>query len=877
MKKGMALISVLLLSILLIMIGVSMVFISTNHLHLMGNVESYNKALKAAEAGAEYALAQLNASPAWAEPNSPPPEVTKTLKNNSEFIITFDPNDDYYSYNNLFGSSVYTRPSGDLLSGDVPAYTAEIISVGKSPDGITKILRVLYIRDDAMPANGLACGEISFYSGTITFAGETIDEPGWLYSAWEDPDPSPTPSIYSWDLGDSRINANGGMLSAKGAIDVDYLTDPNDFYVDEYTNKDLQAPDIDIDQIMSDAKLDPGVLKISNDSYSVVSIHGIKDSAKEKLLNKIYDEKALEGMASTYSDSPPSLLPSDPNDVYRQHVSLVDAEITNVEGVPDHESWFSGELGNDTSWLRIEGTATVTENYNEYRAVYDYTDPVLGDIYKWSDPVSDSRTHSLDGNSIYYDLEDTGEYWGGGASDSGYYDTEVAFTSTANLDKGSNPEKDETIIADGERLDNCFTLEKTSDGYMVSLERDIYTTPSVPKTLDYTKSLDEVESEPFSIKRIYDLGTETTGEDVLYVPLDMKGHSLYSEGHVALGLEVRNSDTDGNGGLIVSQGKLGYLYGFEAQPLIPVSKDDLYLSISEEGQNYALEGYMYTENDVIIEPMDNSSEILGGLGTIESYGGKVKITNCKNYPAELPLEDPEGIIDSTLYVPPTKTYMVKDPDDPAGPPIEEEKPNYLLYAREADGERYIVPERYSEMIYTDAGGEHKIDFQSYQLHFVPEGGGDFSTEIYKSVQFTLPDPPVPGVPSTTYTKYVEIPFDGTDPDNPAAGASSISLNSFYQDTGLDDCADPSTAINEIGSLFYKNYLESEIELKGRIVANNEYNASHGDNNGNQSIYIAPGGYNSVFNSMLSRGNLNALVNARGEDFTIRRVCWEVIR
>lgn len=58
--NGMVLISILLLTVLLTMLTVSMVFISTNHLQMMGNIEQKMIALKAAEAAAEYAMTRLN-------------------------------------------------------------------------------------------------------------------------------------------------------------------------------------------------------------------------------------------------------------------------------------------------------------------------------------------------------------------------------------------------------------------------------------------------------------------------------------------------------------------------------------------------------------------------------------------------------------------------------------------------------------------------------------------------------------------------------------------------------------------------------------------------------------------------------------------------
>ena len=87
-KKGIMLVSVLILSVLLVMLTVSMVFISSEHLNLLGNVEHKANALNAAEAGIEYALVKLNEDTEWGSDTSD--SASGTLDGNSSFYITFD-------------------------------------------------------------------------------------------------------------------------------------------------------------------------------------------------------------------------------------------------------------------------------------------------------------------------------------------------------------------------------------------------------------------------------------------------------------------------------------------------------------------------------------------------------------------------------------------------------------------------------------------------------------------------------------------------------------------------------------------------------------------------------------------------------------------
>jgi len=145
-EEGIAMISVLLLTVLLTLMTVSMLFINTNHLSMVGNIEGKEKALKAAEAGVEYAMHMLNEDPAWGltgdpvfpggkivipgDPNTFPrftllnsDSIPVSYTKDCRFTITFNQTSPYRSVNNLFNPL-----TGE---GNTPPYTAKIISIGR--------------------------------------------------------------------------------------------------------------------------------------------------------------------------------------------------------------------------------------------------------------------------------------------------------------------------------------------------------------------------------------------------------------------------------------------------------------------------------------------------------------------------------------------------------------------------------------------------------------------------------------------------------------------------------------------------------------------------------------------------------------------------
>jgi len=275
--KGMVLITVLLLTVLLILMTVSMVFISTNHLAIMGNIESKERALKAAEAGVQYAIYILDENPTWGLSGLDPATLNITHRSQTDnfpradgleeeieyddgttFTITFDPASKYRSVNNLF-----YKPDGVALDNPVycntPPYSAKIISVGKCGNSI-KVLEAYLVRSDYYPYAINQQGRMDFgASSNTTIHGPAPEEPGYIFSNWKHEGPN-TPFTYSISLGNSaELHCNGGTFSARGKINI---PDPNSFdgNIQEDLEQKIGMSEIDVDDMVTRGKnaLSPG-------------------------------------------------------------------------------------------------------------------------------------------------------------------------------------------------------------------------------------------------------------------------------------------------------------------------------------------------------------------------------------------------------------------------------------------------------------------------------------------------------------------------------------------------------------------------------------------------------------------------------------------
>jgi len=224
-SKGMALLTVLLLTTLMVLMAVSMVFISTNNLYLFGTQENKKQALRAAEAGIEYAIYMLNNDPSWGlirplsfpkdgislpvcnKDNSIEEEITI---NKATFKISFNTGEGKYcSTNNLFSPNP---------SDDTPPYTAKIISIGEY-GSVKKVMRAFLARSDFYPYNLNSEGLIVIGEGSYIIKGNDPNDtnpPGGIYSGWKAKEgEAEVTGIMS---SSSDITSYGGLLIAMGKI-----------------------------------------------------------------------------------------------------------------------------------------------------------------------------------------------------------------------------------------------------------------------------------------------------------------------------------------------------------------------------------------------------------------------------------------------------------------------------------------------------------------------------------------------------------------------------------------------------------------------------------------------------------------------------------
>lgn len=804
-KNGMALISVLLLLILLVMIGVSMVFISTNHLRMMGNVEAYDMALKAAEAGAEYVLAKLNEDTRWGNPDTPP--VQKRLDNGSTYSINFDPAYDYYSYNNLCNNTDYTRAPGEILQGTVPKYTFEVISQGQAPSGATKILRVIYIRDDAIPGNVIANGRISLNMGIISFHGYEPNTPGWIYSKWDGE------AITTDARG--RVDAKGGILSARGSINVNPYPDASSVSIDEYAEKNIQGADIDVDGFIGDkASSVPHV----NTCYAVSTIQGIKNDEDciGAAIEAIYT--GGDGELLTMMDPTgyyPSALPGNPHsgDIARIHTGFIAGSLHITGGVGLSESWVSADKGAGvTSWFGLKvSKITGTETYNEYVAVPeddddddDDGDDDDDDDNQWAPSTSGTVVREFNATSEAFDIRNGGYHWGGSLPSNWkaeWMEMETVIVK-CSFDDLKDPQwfpTDADYAAGnvdfpgGAPLD-YFTLVKNPDqSCYVRLDSDIYTAIGDP---DDTSVIFDDNVNAFAIKKVYNIASRVAMNSVKNTYLDMNGYDIYSGGNTAIAMELRNGSDEQV--IIASGGKLGYLYGYDIQNILSLSDGNLYLPTSYEIDNYTLGGYIYSQGSLTIGSMNDSAPALKSKAFYTTEGGNVEIIDsCRIYDGDIDYNDVTLNCREVLYVKAGGTYIIRP-------------------------------------LRSNAEGKSKI------------GSGLIDESGFITYVPTAPNPTI------SYKKF-----------NLTGELVDCAYNSIISGSTQE-------AFEANLDILYKNYINKHITLEGRIVANNK-------NEEDDAVYIKPGEEESTFESLENVGDLSALVSARSNNFKVMRICWEIIK
>jgi len=619
-RKGLAIISVMLLTVLMVMMTTSIIFISTNLLNMTGNVESKTQALKAAEAGVAYAYAELSADASWGHKNpdgtwgsgkttSPPGRTCELQDNKGNFTVTFDSSDAYYSYNNLFDKIKEN-------TSQTPAYTAKIISTGRSANGKSvERLQVIFVRADAYNSTVLAEGKISFgLAGEIDIFGKKKNsnfQPGRLHSNWIDPNNSLDPGIFTGNL-DCLIKTDTnspdrGMLSSCSAIDIE---DTN--YGGE---KKSNAPretirQIDIDNIIGDVKNDtehpPSNLPSGN--YTIMRELGIRnyesnpDATKEKM--GIFMTEASKNPSSglekpdAYVDRPDFLASEIANKEWYENragkpVKSMDIPVDNYTFI---ESSYTDCEGDDTTWTfnkdYTKMTAKGVTGKADYKLIVTYADDSTEEFN-----YSSKKCGTIPISPVTYELDPNVVLSAGSA---GSAKMQACLGDTIALElpvSGPGPEGKKRLYP-YEGFDSYNGLVINTDG-SVRIKDDKVVIGGSVSAADNSKSFSDiidggnrfylhVENTVYKFNKI---DTRYSGADYR---LDMGGKDLYSDTHAIFEMEVTGQ------GNIVSKGKVNFMQRVNSDAINVLAKDDLKIDFIPGAKDYYAKGLVYAGDDAKI-------------------------------------------------------------------------------------------------------------------------------------------------------------------------------------------------------------------------------------------------------------------------------------
>lgn len=242
--QGMMLLSVLLLTVILLMLTVSMITLVSENTNITGKIDKKIKALKAAEAGVEYAFYQLSSNCEWGDPSIDSTflsDIQESLGNDQKFTIIFDQTKPDYSKNNL---------KNPVTAGSTPPYCAEIISEGiYERDGVRESVvevRAIFVRDEMAPFPIFSEGEIHLDAWCCSspdpiyyISGNVFTDPGRLHS---------NDKITIWGNDGQVMDLNDGFISCCNNVT---LTRVSTTFKKKENVPSVVTPDIDIQGLIT--------------------------------------------------------------------------------------------------------------------------------------------------------------------------------------------------------------------------------------------------------------------------------------------------------------------------------------------------------------------------------------------------------------------------------------------------------------------------------------------------------------------------------------------------------------------------------------------------------------------------------------------------
>lgn len=353
------------------------------------------------------------------------------------------------------------------------------------------------------------------------------------------------------------------------------------------------------------------------------------------------------------------------------------------------------------------------------------------------------------------------------------------------------------------------------------------------ESLYFKRSDDTIFTGDSIYDEIYGTTEITSPYTAQYAKVDLNGHSIYSNSHLIMGVQLIGQ------GSMITTGKLSYLQGSTCDNIVAVSGDDLTVELSKDTPTYHAKGLFYSNDDITVKPIANNSPLnasstgtsIRNIYTItkgKSAGSNMKVGKITGYEQE---EDEDG-----------------KPKD--GDPIWEGSTIVMARVEEDTGNSHIIIKPRTIL----TAGKIELTYNGKVIDF-----GSLDLAVREKVGF-------PG----TYEIGV-MDSSGTI----TWGTSATLVTGFPGNLNNSEFADMG---KNFGETFYNNTgVGADLYIEGCLVSHN-YNITGDYDECINSLELDSGDRDGIMDITYNKNSyINKISNIRGYNLGVRIISWQEIK